>query len=81
MNNDFRGEVKEIFAFVYEHSDGNENVISIRRFNIEYPLLGTSIDWVKNLAPVALEVERIQGIKAKLVKFDARTELDIKDYL
>ena len=70
-------EIKEMFAFVAVHGDGDEGVLGASINSQWMPLVGADLDRVKSLAPIAKHIAEETGTAIKLVKFSNREELDI----
>ncbi len=68
-------KIKAIHVFLSTDSEGNEGVISIRKGNAWYPLIGADEERLKSMMEMAKKLNRITEQEMLLVRFTVRENI------
>lgn len=73
-------KIDEVYCFIAEDEEG-EGIPAWQMGNTMMPLVSADIVRVKQLIPIALEIQRMTGRSIRLVRFTNLEELNMKDFL
>ena len=69
-------KITELYAFIAEEGPEDEGIVAMTVGDMLMPMVGTDMDRVESLRPIAENIARIYSQKIILAKFTIRTDLE-----
>jgi hypothetical protein len=68
--------IETVWAFLADHGDGDEGVVSAQVGSVHLPLIAADPERLKLLRPVAEKIARQSGVPITLCRFTTRTDME-----
>jgi len=71
--------IRDLYAFLAVHADGDEGVVGMPVGGSMLPLVAADRERLEALRPYARAAARASGLSIRLVRFTAREEIEVID--